>query len=188
MCRSHTCWVFLDLGDFATYWVPVSKLQHWTVWLSGVHQELLVGSSCNTVCCVPVCRTTGCSICVLSVLCHIRSASLDLLSLQKMALLSPGESNTVSHFYVLEMHPVSKMSLNFVQFIRLSVLVSLFEGSIQSIAVKWNGLVAHVSMISEQYCYMALGQLIAVAWYMYRTIVTCLFFFLWKYKKASVSC
>lgn len=99
MCRSHTCWVFLDLGDFAISWVPVSNR---SIDLFGctVHRKILVGSTCNALHALSgvACRTTGCAICVLPILYHIRSAPLDLLPLQEMALLSPGESIIVSHW------------------------------------------------------------------------------------------
>jgi hypothetical protein len=87
--------------------------------------EVLIGSSCNAVCSDPVCRTTGCSVCVLPVLFHICATSLDLLPVQKVALLSPGESSTLLHFDVLEVHRTSETCLSFAQFINLCVLVSL---------------------------------------------------------------
>jgi hypothetical protein len=94
MCRSHTCWVFLDLGDFAISWVPVSycSIDIFGWLLRTVHHKFLVGSTCNAQCSDVACRTTGCAICVLPVLCHICSAPLDLLPLQEMALLPSGES------------------------------------------------------------------------------------------------
>jgi hypothetical protein len=90
--------VFLDLGDFAISWVPVSYCSiDLFGWVSHtVHHKVLVDSTSQRY--GVACRTTGCAICVLPVLCHIRSAPLDLLPLQEMALLSPGEYVTVSHF------------------------------------------------------------------------------------------
>jgi len=121
MCRSHTCWVFLDLGDFAISWVPVSycsiDLFGWV--LRTVHHKILVGSGV-------ACRTTGCAICVLPVLCHIRSAPLDLLPLQEMALLSPGESIIVSHWKCVKYQKCASSEFYLVHNLRLLVSVSYF--------------------------------------------------------------
>ena len=101
MCRSHTWWVFLDLGHFATSWVPVSYCSIDLFSCVLLHLKVMVGSSYDAL--VLFCRTTRCALCVLPFLCHIRSSQVDLLPLQEVALLSSGESNYVLHFSVMEM-------------------------------------------------------------------------------------
>lgn len=87
----------LGFGGFC-YLLGASKQTAALIYFGCVlHDKVLSGSSCNDKCSDPICRTTGCSLCVLPLLFHICSSALDLLPLQEMALLSPGASNTVSH-------------------------------------------------------------------------------------------
>ena len=171
MCRSHTCWVFLDSGDFVTYWVPVSKLQHWIIRLSGVHHELVPLVMLYALFLFAGPQDIPYVYCLFYVIfvplrwIYYRYKKWHYYLLVSLTFLCSRNASSIRN--VLELSSVHQ----------IKCVGSLFEGSTQIVAVKWNGLVAHVSMISEQYCYMALGQLIAVAWYMYRTIVTCLFFF-----------
>lgn len=57
--------------------------------------KVVVGSSDSAL--ISFCRTTGCAVCVLPVLCHICSSQVDLLPLQEVALLSSGESISVKY-------------------------------------------------------------------------------------------